>query len=749
LADEKTDTEIESAPPAPTPDERVESWKEIAAYLQRDVRTVQRWEKKESLPVYRHMHDKLGTVYAYRAELDAWWNNRRPRLELEAEKPEDAEPAWPSWQANKGLWVGAVAAAVVAAIAGGLWLSRGPALPFAERDWVLITRFENRTGDSLLDGTLEYALERELSNSRFVNVVPRVRVDDALRLMRKPPGTAVGAALGREVCLRDGGIRAMIAGRVEKLDSTYVLTASLVNPADGSTVASFSEEAEGQKQVLAAIGRLSDHVRAALGEELALIPESGSKLEKATTPSLRALQLYSQGKALIDEPGAARANWGIAGQFFEQALAEDPAFASAHLWLAWAYRNTGRREEARPHFKRAFELADTTIGHEHYFILGCYYWVYLDDPERAAQAFEAGAQLYPDHFWTIHKLTEIYLAEGRFDKILPHRIRLAELRPNNWRANYRAGYILFMIEDDPKRAQRYLERFHALTVGEPADQPAAEPEFAREAAEAHFLPVWRHLFRNEIDEAQRAIEQLAKTGNAQPEPIRVAFAAHLAEAHEGLGQIKRGEEVCQSLADQSARSGCLMWNAWERGDVEAFRAHSQLRPRDVSATFYLAMLGLEPEARAKIAELEKQGVVRGYLEASRALLALHRGRANAPAQLEEALRRVRPFNSGVALYGFATLGRFYEQKGDYSNGIRVLEEANRPVPADRRLFAATNALVHVRAHLAGLYRKVGRGEEAEQIEQRLRERLKYADADHPILRQLQQSQSVAATQSAK
>ena len=56
--------------------ERLDSWKEIAAYLQRDVRTVRRWEEKEGLPVHRHMHDKLSTVYAYRSEIDTWLGKR-------------------------------------------------------------------------------------------------------------------------------------------------------------------------------------------------------------------------------------------------------------------------------------------------------------------------------------------------------------------------------------------------------------------------------------------------------------------------------------------------------------------------------------------------------------------------------------------------------------------------------------------------------------------------------------------------
>src|SRR5262245_41575765 len=58
--------------------DRLDSWKEIAAFLRRDVRTAQRWEKKEGLPVHRHQHEKLGSVYAFRAELTQWFNTRLP-----------------------------------------------------------------------------------------------------------------------------------------------------------------------------------------------------------------------------------------------------------------------------------------------------------------------------------------------------------------------------------------------------------------------------------------------------------------------------------------------------------------------------------------------------------------------------------------------------------------------------------------------------------------------------------------------
>jgi eukaryotic-like serine/threonine-protein kinase len=66
---------------APSDGSRLDSWKEIAGYLQRDVTTVRRWEKREGLPVHRHLHDKLGSVYAYKTEIDDWWRGRRGQID--------------------------------------------------------------------------------------------------------------------------------------------------------------------------------------------------------------------------------------------------------------------------------------------------------------------------------------------------------------------------------------------------------------------------------------------------------------------------------------------------------------------------------------------------------------------------------------------------------------------------------------------------------------------------------------------
>jgi len=75
-------------PPAPAREVRdcLESWKEIASYLRREVRTVQLWEKREGLPVHRHFHKQLGSVYALRSEIESW----KRRVSIKASSPQTA-----------------------------------------------------------------------------------------------------------------------------------------------------------------------------------------------------------------------------------------------------------------------------------------------------------------------------------------------------------------------------------------------------------------------------------------------------------------------------------------------------------------------------------------------------------------------------------------------------------------------------------------------------------------------------------
>jgi TolB-like protein len=63
--------------------ERLESWKEIAAFFRRGTRTVQRWEREEGLPIHRLAHEKLGSIYAYSSELETWRARRGGESRME------------------------------------------------------------------------------------------------------------------------------------------------------------------------------------------------------------------------------------------------------------------------------------------------------------------------------------------------------------------------------------------------------------------------------------------------------------------------------------------------------------------------------------------------------------------------------------------------------------------------------------------------------------------------------------------
>ena len=149
------------------PEDRLDSWKEIAVYLDRDVTTVQRWEKREGMPVHRHLHDKMGSVYASRAELDAWMSGRSPQAAQEngnsAASPHlpVTSPRSPvSTFRSRWRFVFLLAAAgVVLAIGASLWLQRTEYFwrnPIANAQFQTVTDFGGVAQDAAVsrDGHL-------------------------------------------------------------------------------------------------------------------------------------------------------------------------------------------------------------------------------------------------------------------------------------------------------------------------------------------------------------------------------------------------------------------------------------------------------------------------------------------------------------------------------------------------------------------------------------------------------------------
>ena len=132
----------------PASEDRLDSWKEIATYLNRDVTTVQRWEKREGMPVHRHLHDKMGSVYAFRTELDGWARSRHLRAPENGSGDLPKAPDAPAPSASSTSRItptfvaGLVAAGVAVAIGAGVWLR---ATEFFWRSPIADARFQRVT----------------------------------------------------------------------------------------------------------------------------------------------------------------------------------------------------------------------------------------------------------------------------------------------------------------------------------------------------------------------------------------------------------------------------------------------------------------------------------------------------------------------------------------------------------------------------------------------------------------------------
>ncbi len=97
-----------------SPNNRLDSWKEIAAYFRRDVRTVRRWEQSLGLPVHRHRQRRGVAVYAYKAEVDEWWRRRDQIAEAAA------PAAAPRWRLKPPVWAAIASLATLGILLGVL-----------------------------------------------------------------------------------------------------------------------------------------------------------------------------------------------------------------------------------------------------------------------------------------------------------------------------------------------------------------------------------------------------------------------------------------------------------------------------------------------------------------------------------------------------------------------------------------------------------------------------------------------------
>ena len=443
----------------------------------------------------------------------------------------------------------------------------------------------------------------------------------------------------------------------------------------------------------------------------------------------------------------------------KQAVDIDPAFASAHMHLAWAIRNQEKpAEEYLPYAEKAFHLAETTGERERYFIHGSYYDM-KGEQERAVQAYETLLTLYPDHFWAFNNLANYFSSVGDEQRALAYASRRAELRPNNFRGNMRAATDLIRFGSNLPRARKYLDRARNLLTDDIIREGGSSiVKIMLSSAQEAWLRGDPETALAEIGKVSQKLESLRISGNA---------IMPLASLYYSLGKVQLAHRLfTDNLNKKSPITGLYQLAFYYEatkphlkqylGISEGSIPHLAIpggRPSyaSLNAAIALAQAGFIEQSEALLTEFErdpnKRPFLRNGFQIARGVLSLSNGNTTEGIQLiEDSLGQAH----GSYFLGSLILAEAWREQDQLESAMRVLERASSKKAL---LFAPLGGenparWLRIRLMLAEIYREMGRDEDARKIEAELRALLAYADADHPILRQLGRTGDVALRKAA-
>jgi len=295
---------------------------------------------------------------------------------------------------------------IVIAILGILIFSGGSSLPFAKRDWLLITDFENYTEDPVFDNSLYTAFTLSTSQSRYINVYPRSRMLETLSRMEIPDQLFVNEKTGLEIAQREA-INIIIVPSISKVGNKYAITAKIVETASGDPLKSEIVYAENQDDILPKLDKLSKTLRRDFGESLYRISTQDNPLVKVTTSSLEALKLYSLG---IDEN--ILMNFEKAKDYYSQALQIDTGFIAAKASLGNLLFDRFDQAKGKELLAEAVKSVDKLTDQERLGILAFYSVNVEDDLSKGIEYAKMLADLYPDIATTHNNLGYYYSNAG-------------------------------------------------------------------------------------------------------------------------------------------------------------------------------------------------------------------------------------------------------------------------------------------------------------------------------------------------
>ena len=414
-------------PPPPTPSDRLDSWKEIAAYLRRDESTVRRWEK-DGLPVHRHRHKLRAAVFAYKSELDAWWKN------AEHEAPESPAPeSRPAPEAEPGLGAtsrlpAALGALLVAAIvlgSGAYWIWHAREAPAPRNVVLAVLPLQNLSGDPneeyFSDGLTEEMIT-QLSRLRpdRLGVIARTSTMQYKRTAKRVD--VIGQELHGDYLLERS---------VRRAGEEVRISVQLIRISDQTHVWAESYQREA-RDILALQSDVARAVADAVS--LRLTPREKANLASAEPVNPASYQLYLRGRYLWNQ----RTEEGLQKSitYFQQALVADPSSAASYSALADAYNVLGNwgmvpPRQAYPQAKAAASKAlelNARLAEAH---IALAYAIHLYDwnPPAAEAEFRKGLELNPNYA-PGHQWYAVFLAsEGRFDEAVAQITRAHELDP--------------------------------------------------------------------------------------------------------------------------------------------------------------------------------------------------------------------------------------------------------------------------------------------------------------------------------
>ncbi|MGC1459648.1 MAG: tetratricopeptide repeat protein [Steroidobacteraceae bacterium] len=308
---------------------RLDSWKAIAGYLKRDVTTVQRWERREGMPVHRHVHDKRGSVYALAAELDAWRASRGALFAAPSRAEDAGKPQRPFWTRR---WLAAIVliVLVVAAVPYYVLHREGAAGGGAPKITSLaVLPLRNLSGDPgqdyLADGMTESLIAR-LAQLRDLRVISHTSV------MRFKDPQLSAPEIGKRL-----GVDALVEGSVTREGNRIRVTVQLIRAVSDEHFWSETYDRE-FKDALALESELAQAIAERV--EVTVTGAERERLAAARTVAPEVYENYLKGRFAYNG-SRKKSDLEDSIDSFERAIRLDPTFAPAYMGLAQVYGALG------------------------------------------------------------------------------------------------------------------------------------------------------------------------------------------------------------------------------------------------------------------------------------------------------------------------------------------------------------------------------------------------------------------------